>query len=81
MMCFRTKRADDMPLTCRITREGKGKFTADIVFTKSRRSYGAELVFADGVKLVKAHLLKLYPTIKFETGRKRKPGKRSKRNA
>ena len=59
-------RADDMPLVGRILKESKGKYAVQLTFKKTSRHYSDELVFANSVKLVKAHILKMYPSVKFK---------------
>ena len=74
LMSFRnlraTKRADDMPLVGRIMRDRKGVYTCIISYKLTKRHYHDELVFAVNVKAVRAHLLRMYPTITFGTEKK-----------
>jgi hypothetical protein len=68
MNAYATKRADDMPMLATIVRERKYRYRVVIKFTKSRRIYSDELVFARTVALAKRHILKMYPTVKFKKG-------------
>ena len=66
MNAYAIKRAVDMPLVARIAREGKGKYVVQINFAKTARHLTDEIVFAANQKQVKAHILKMYPTLKFK---------------
>ena len=68
MNAYATKRSNDLPLTARILREKKGQYICVISFAKTKRHYHDELVYADTIKEVKAHIRKLYPTLKFKKG-------------
>ena len=68
MNAYATKRPDDLPLVARILREKRGQYIAIISFAQSKRHYHDELVYADTIKEVKAHIRKLYPTLKFKKG-------------
>lgn len=68
-MTFRTKRADDFPLSGIIEREKKGRYSVSIYFAKSGRFYTEELVFAPNAPAVKRHMARMYPTLKFKKGR------------
>lgn len=63
MLATFKKRGDDMPMQGRILREGKGKYVVMINFTKTKRHYHDELVFAKDQKAVKAHIKLMYPTL------------------
>jgi hypothetical protein len=65
MSPYATKRAQDMPMSATVVRERKYRYRVLIKFTKSRRIYSEELVFARTLKLAKAHILKMYPTVKW----------------
>ena len=58
-------RANDMPLTARIVREKKGQYVVIVSFKQSARHLTDELVYANNIKQVQAHILRMYPTIKF----------------
>ena len=65
MSPYATKRPEFLPMVAMVTRESKGQYIVTIKFTKSKRLYGEEMVFAPNIKLVKAHIVKLYPGIKW----------------
>lgn len=71
MNALATKRAVDMPMLATIARQPKGpysvsKYIVTIKFTKSRRIYSEEIVFAANMKLARTHILKMYPTVKWK---------------
>lgn len=60
------KRPDDMPLTGRLVRERKGMYVCMITFTKSKRAYTDEIVYAKDVKQARAYIKRQFPTLKWK---------------
>ena len=68
-MLMSFKRPIDLPMEARVMREARGKYVVMITFKQSKRHYSDEYVFAKNIKDVKAHVLKLYPTMQWRKSR------------
>lgn len=62
---YRTRQPEWLPMQAVIMREAKGLYCAIIVFTKSKREYGQEVIAARTKREAKRKLKLMYPHIKF----------------
>lgn len=61
---FRARlKPDDMPMTGRLTREGKHRYILDMRFKRSQRYYGWEIISAVNKRDARAQVKRLYPHV------------------